>query len=243
MSKPISPLVLIGGGLAAYFLFLKPNSPPAAPVNYIPGTTVPVPGTTSLPATTTTVAYGINSGIKGGNGSFYTCSNYSQLLALFPNLGNPNYQMSAAENQQYLSNYQDLQTGLPSWIGHKQLNGVTPQNIQQAAQTHWTTYGCAEKRIYKPLVPPSTASYIPPPTNTASSGSGSFLSSALSVVGTVLPYAAALLGETEKLNNADLQLLFSGGAILKDILPLYYTSDPQAASIENRLETILKQYV
>lgn len=250
MSKEISPLILLGGAAAAYFLFFKPATTTTAPVttvSYLPGSTTPIYTTvpaTTIPTTGAAVptAYGINSGVKGGNGSFYLCSNYAQLAAANPNLNNPNYTMSAAEASQYLANYSDLQTAIPAWIGHKMINGTTPKNIQQASQCHWNEYGCAEKRIFLPLTPPSTAAYIPPPA-TSASGGGSFLSSALGVVTAVLPYAAALLGETPKLNDTDLQLVFTGGAVINDILPLFAANDPiLVGDIQTRLTSVLKQY-
>lgn len=227
-------LLLLGGaGIAAYML-LKPHA------QTIPGsgTTIPV----STGSGGTTVLVGKNSGVRGGNGSFYTVSNYNQLLQANPNLGNPQYQMTSSELAQYLANYSDLQQGLPSWVGQKDPTGNIMTSLTRAEQVHWQYHGCAEQRIFLPLQPPSTANYIPPPPNTnTSSGSsgGGWLSSALGIATTVI----GLLGEPAQLNNADAQALFTMSAIIKDILPLYASTDPLLTrAIEVRMNTLLIQY-
>lgn len=237
-------LLYAGGAFLAYELFLKPATPavPGAPSNLLSSL---LPGVTTAPAATPVASnpatmVGINSGVRGGNGSFYTCSNYSQLAAADPNLMNPNYQMTAAQAQQYLANYSDLSTGLTTWIGQKQPDNVVPANINQAAQEHWKYFGCAEKRIYYPLSPPSTAAYIPPPANAAAKSSGgSWVTSALSIAGTVV----GLLGTQEQLTAADCQALFTMSAVIKDILPLYEQADPVLTrAIEVKLNSVLSQY-
>src|SRR5579862_3270049 len=176
MSKQISPLLIIGGAAAAYLL-LNSNTqtaPGGASVNPITNALANL-----LPGSTTTTQqiptnYGINSGIRGGNGSYFLVSNYQTLLQANPNLGNPNYIMTALENGQYIANYLDLQQGLPAWIGHKAIDGSTPGNLAQAAQVHWKSYGCAEKRIFLPMQPPSAGQFIPAPAAPKSSGPGVF---------------------------------------------------------------------
>ena len=133
-------LLLAGIGAGAYFL-LNRSSVPAA---------VPSVSVSSLAPGTPAPLIGQNSGILGGNGSFYTVANYSQLLAANPNIGNPNYQLNPLQAQQYFNNYQDLQSGLPTWI-----DGKTLKTLADAIQQHWTKYGAAEKRIYYPLEPAS----------------------------------------------------------------------------------------
>lgn len=248
MSKQISPLLIIGGAAAAYLLLSNSSSNGATnPIaagpavqslaSLLPGSTT---ATTTIPTT-----YGINSGQLGGDGSFYTVSNYTQLLAANPNLGNPNYQMTAAENSQYLANYLNLQQGLPTWINQKDLLGQKVNTLAQAAQAHWTEYGCASKMIFLPLQPPSNANFIPPPVppkKASSSSTGTVVTSALKIAATVLPF---ILGETDEatLSAADQQILFSGAAILYDILPLYANADPQLTGmIKNKLDSLLKQY-
>lgn len=235
MSKSISPLLLIGGGVAIYLL-ARPSSPSGvSPItqtlaSFLPGATT----TTSQVPTT----YGINNGTG-------VVANYAQLAQANQNLLNPNYQMTPEENAQYLANYTDLQQGLPLWIGKKDLRGVTCTNISQAAQEHWSIYGCAEKRIFLPLQPPSYKPYTPPPPAAKTSGSGgsSVVTDVLKVATTILPF---ILGETNnepQLNDADAQVLFTGAAILYDILPLYAANDPQLTGLmKNKLDQLLKQY-
>lgn len=167
-------------------------------------------------------------------------TNYAQLVAANPNIGNPNYVMTPGENAQYLANYLDLQQGLPSWVG-KKIGGQTIGNLQQAAQAHWQMYGAAERRVFVPLSTEDLTPYRPPVSNPNSSGgSSSFLSGALSLATTILPM---VLGPDQKLNNADCQLLFTGAYIIKDILPMYATSDRETVNvIDYKLNNLLKQY-
>src|SRR5882724_4506833 len=234
-------ILLYGGGaLLAYEFFLKPKTTAPGTTSVNPISTIFNPSPTTSP---TGALIGINSGIKGGNGSFYTISNYNQLLAANPNLGNPNYQLTDAERTQYLNNYLDLQQGLPSWVGRKQPDGIIPANIQQAAQEHWHFFGCAEKRIFLPMQPPSTGAYQPPPPNAGSTSSGGSGSSWISVAGSVAVALVGLLGEADKLNDADCQLIFTMSAIIKDILPLYQQSDPLLTrAIDNRMNNLLIEY-
>jgi hypothetical protein len=267
--KQISPLVIVGGAAALYFLFGNSGSS-------TPGTTSVNPITNALaqllPGSTTTTqqiptTYGINSGIRGGDGSYFTCANYAQLLAVNPNLGNPNYVMTDTENGQYLANYLNLQQALPYWVGQKAIDGTHPANILQAAQVHWRNYGCAAKMIFLPLEPPSGANYVPPPSAKKSSGSGilgTILKSVTIVAGAALTVASAgtaapliaagtsvaLTAESAihgvsdtLLNDSEVQLLFQGAAIIYDILPLYAQNDPLlVAAIKLQLDTLLKQY-
>jgi hypothetical protein len=238
MSKPISPLIWVGGAAAVYFLFLRPTTPA------VPGASTSLLSTL-LPGAASS-AVGINSGVKGGNGSFYTCSNYAQLLAANPNLGNPNYQLSAAEQSQYMANYSDLQTGIPPTVGKKGSQGQTLSTLAIAIQYHWNQNGCGEKRIFLPLQPPSTAAYIPPPPVAKAASGGSFLSSALGIATSVVPYVAMLAGpyNSPQLNDGEVQLLFTAGAIINQILPLYASSDiVQVNRIDQALNDLLTQYV
>lgn len=233
MSK-ISPIVYIGGAAAVYFLFLRPATPGAAS-----------PLASILPGSTTALI-GINSGIKGGNGSYYTVSNYAALIAANPNLANPNYQLSPAENAQYIANYQDLQTGLAIFVAQGGVNGVKFNTMQAAAQYHWTNYGPQTQRIFVPMQPPSTAAYVPPPVAPKAASSGNFLSDALSVATKVVPIVAAIAGEynAPQLNDADVELLFTSAAIIKQILPFYAGSDiVQVNRIDTTLDNLLIQYI
>lgn len=231
-------ILLYGGAAVLGYSLLFPKAPavPGTPSNSLLSSILS-PGAVGIPTT-----YGINSGVKGGNGSFYLASNYAALVAANPNLGNSNYTMSPAENSQYLSNYQDLQTALPGWV-NTTIFGVKIGSLQQAAQMHWHMYALSDKRIFVPLTPPSTAAYIPAPANPKSSGGGSFWSSALSTVASV---AIAVLGTNTpepKLNDKDLELLFTAGYVVFDILPLYKDVAPElVGAINDKYTEILTQY-
>lgn len=235
MAKKNNTVLYVGlgvAGLAGIYLLTRPS---------VPGSSNPlatlIPG--SMPTT-----YGVNSGIKGGNGSFYTTSNYQTLLAANPNLGNPNYQMTTAEANQYIANYSDLQQAFPQWIAAgNTYKGIKLTTNQQCAQAHWNNTGCAEQRIFLPLQPPSTASYIPPPTNpsTKPSGGSNWLGSALQIAGTV----AALLGPVQdpQLTDAEAQVLVTGSAVIKNILPFYLQVDKNLVdSISNKVDSLVSQY-
>jgi hypothetical protein len=207
------------------------------------GSSVTPTSTNQVPTT-----YGINSGIKGGNGSFYTVANYQALLAANPDLGNPNLNFTDAQAQQYLANYQDLRTALPGWIGVKQPNGFVPKTLNEAAAQHWHFDGCAEQRIYLPLVPPSSASYVPPPVNTQaaqSSSSGSWVTPALKVAGSI---AMALLGtepgsDQPRLNEAEVNKLITGSAVVKEILPFFANVEPNLVHlIDTKIDVLVSEY-
>lgn len=267
MSKSqINPLLIVGGAAAVYLLMNSSSTASAAaaasnPVtaalaNLIPGAAT----TTAAPA-----MIGINSGIRGGNGSFFTCSNYQALAAADPNLLNPKYQLNLAQANQYMSNYYDLQQWYALQLQSAANN--TFKTIITAMQYHWTTYGCAEQRIFYPLQPPSTQNFIPAPVVPKSSGSGvlgTILKVSTIVAGGVITVAtggaaaplvaagesAALTAESAikgtsdtVLNNQELQILFQGAAVLYEILPLYEKNDPVLVSaIKLQLDTLLKQY-
>lgn len=237
MAKSNNTLLYVGAAAVGAYLLLGKSSKPAQTLPN--GSIIPAGGSTTI---------GFNSGIKGGNGSFYTVANYSQLLAANPNLGNPNYQMTSAEINQYMANYSDLQQAFPADIQTGAVfYGIKSTSIQQLAQLHWLHSGCAEQRIFLPLQPPSTANYIPPPPNPAttssSSGSGSaWVGDALKIAGTV---AAIFLGPADnpQLNALEAQTLITGAAVLKKILPIYLQVDPTLVnSIQNKLDGLLSQY-
>jgi hypothetical protein len=266
-------ILLIGAGAAAlYFLYNSKQTAPATTTTA--ATTTPTPGGSNLAVNTTPQLYGINSGLKGGNGSFYTVSNYTTLLAQDPNLGNVNYQLTDAEKAQYLSNYLDLQQGLPPWIGQKH-NGITMNNINDAIQVHWSVYGVPEQRIFLPLVPPSGANFIPPPPNPKSSGSGLFkgilegltlvggvaltIASAGAAAPIVAPAVAATLTTTAVstesnilkgineppalLDDKEIEILVTGAAVAKDILPMLAQANMQHASVINTaIDNLVSQY-
>jgi len=256
--KNNSLLILAGVGVGAYFL-LNGSSASAA---------VPSVAASSLAPGTPAPLIGQNLGFVGGNNNFV--ANYSQLLAADPNLANPNYQLNPLQAQQYLNNYQDLQTGLPTWI-----DGKTIKTLAQAIQQHWTKFGAAEKRIYYPLQPASTVPYVPPPPHPKSTGGSIWKSIAIAATvlggavatvvtaGAAAPAAvaatsalisagtaaattienAAIKGTNPALNDSEIELLFTGAAILKEILPLYQSADPAFVDAINlKLNSLLNQY-
>jgi hypothetical protein len=215
-------LLIAGGAVAAYFLFIKPKT---TAVTTLPG------GTTLPPGSPIPTTYGINGGYSGPNAA--VVSNYAQILAANPNIGNPNYQLTPAEAQQYAANYADISQGVATWPG-----GLSQANLQK----HWSLYGCAQRRIFLPLQPPSTANFIPPVNNPNSSGgSSSWVGSAIGTIGSI---ALAILGTSgEKLNNAECQLLITGGLVIKDILPMYAQNNPQYVDMATaKLNDLLTQY-
>ena len=257
MSKSISPVIILGGAAAAYFL-LNNNSASA------PAASSVVSNLQNLftPSTTSQTLTGINSGILGGNGSFYTCSNYAQLAAADPNLLNPNYQLTPDQAQQYYNNYADLE----QWYSQPS-TAAQFHTVQNAMQYHWNKYGCAEKRIYYPFNNPSTAAYIAPPPAAKSSGSGilgTILKVATIVAGGVVTVAsagtaaplvaagtnalltvenAAIHGPDTQLNDQEIALLMQAGLIIFQILPLYASREPELTQeISNKLTNILENH-
>lgn len=255
--KSISPVLLLGGAAAAYLL-TRPATPGGNPVTNLVQSLIPGSTTATQPMPTNV---GVNTGqINSVRGVLI--ANYAQLAQANPNLLNPNYQLTAAEAQQYYNNYPDLQT----WFQTAAINKKFKGSIQAAMQNHWTNYGCAEKRIFIPLQPPSTIPYTPPPPNPKSSGSGilgSLLKVATVVAGGVVEIATAgaatplvaagtgallsaegqIHGPSDILNDAEVAVLFQGAAILYDILPFYASGDPNLTSqIKSKLDELLKQY-
>lgn len=228
--------LLIGGAAAAYFLFLKPKG--VAPVTVInPATGVPYatgPYTTApyatAPAVTPTASNPAGQPTTYGTPGPGYPSNYSVLTAANPNLLNPNYIMTDSELNQYKNNYLDV----AQWAA------TYKKGVNAGLQKHWHDHGVAEKRVFVPIVPPSNSPYVPPQPNPNSSGGGNFLSTALTVVGSI----AAILGPDDpKLNDLEIQVLFTGAGIVKDILPFYNSTNRQLVSaIGSRLDSVLNQY-
>jgi len=264
-----SNILLIGAAGVGTYLLLKKSGNAQTTTTALPA----APGS-NLAVNTTNQLYGINSGLKGGNGSFNTVSNYAQLAAQVPNLTNVNYQLSDSEKTQYLANYLDLQQGLPGWIGQKH-NGVKMNSINDAIQVHWSVYGVPEQRIFLPLVPPSNVAYKPPPQNPKSSGGGLFkgilegltvaggialtIASAGAAAPIVAPAVAATLTSTAVateqnvikgintpsalLNDREIEILVTGAAVAKNILPMLAKANPARAEIINKaINALVAQY-
>lgn len=226
-------LLYAGLGVGALLFLTKSGS--GNPITNLLSPTSTTPGVTPI---SPTGLIAINSGQLGGNGSYNTVSNYAQLVQANPNLMNPNYLMTAAEQQQYLSNYQDLQTGLPQWVS-AHTGGVN--TLTDAINRHWRTYGVAEQRVFVPMQPRSGAAYIPPVTPPKPTSSGSnWVSTGLSIATAVI----GLLGPNDQLlNNGEVQVLVTGGAVIRDILPMFMSADPLAGAIDQKLTDVLKNYI
>lgn len=153
------------------------------------------------------------------------------------NIGNASYTLAPGEAQQYLQNYLDVNQWSTSAAVLKQFG-----NQQAAAQYHWKTFGAIERRTFLPLYPPFNTNWVPPvtPAQPAKSSSGSWVTSALSIAGSVV----ALLGPNDPpLSAMDQQILFTGSAVLKQVLPYYYKSSPKlSGAIESRMDALLNQY-
>lgn len=221
-----SNTLLYVGIAAGAYLFLTQKS---GGVSLLPGSAGNVPLANSIIPTGGQVN-GINSGIPAGNGSFNSVSNYNQVAQANPNILNPNYQMTAAETAQYANNYWDLK--------HAYTSGAWGTPPQISYQQHWSQHGCAEKRIFVPLLPPCTNDFVPQPPAPKKAEGGNTLSTVLGIATTVLGF----LGDDPVLNNADVTLLVTGGAIVNNILPMFAV-DPRAEMIASKYTALLKEYV
>jgi len=242
MAKP--NYMLYGGIAIAAYVFLKPKTGTAVTPVYNGNATTPVYSsgggliTTTPPATTTINAGNLPAPQPGEKiisvDSGVTPSQYAYAQSVNPNIGNPNYTLSDSEVQQYLQNYLDLRQGLPTWIGDD-------KTLPNAARHHWKEYGALERRVFLPFMPPSQKVYVPSPNNPNSSNSGggggcSWCSTALTVAGTVV----AMLGVEPVLNNSEIETLFAGSAILKQVLPMFPAN--QTANMIERMDILLEKY-
>jgi hypothetical protein len=215
----------IGGGVIAY-LFLTKNSGTVNPLqNLLPAVVPAVPTT-----------YGI--GVQRPAPYAESVQNYAAIVVANPNQANPYYQLTAAEQQQYVANYLDIRQGVATWPG-----GLSPANIQK----HWTLYGPSQQRIFLPLQPPSGAPYVAPPSNSNSSGMGfiNTVSTIVSVGGEVAKIAMMAGPEPFEplLNDAEVDLLVTSSAVIKKILPYYLEVAPNlVASIDNNIDGLLSRY-
>jgi hypothetical protein len=210
-------LIYVGGAAVLGYVLIK-NSAVSSP-----STAGTVQGAPPAPATY--------------NQAYYLAYQYPALIAANPNLLNPNYQLSATDAGNYLANYTDIQ----QWA-----NTVVPKpfgTLQQALQYHWTTYGVPDKRSFVPFAPPDNANWVPPPAQPKSSGSSSTFSS---ILGTVASVGIAVLGVTDntRLNDADLQLLYTGGGVAKDIAAMYHNVNPDLSwAVYAKINEILTNYL
>lgn len=216
-------VLYIGGAAFLAYLFLK-GAPTPGTVTAVTSVNYPylLPGAPPPPAT--------------WDFNYYLQWEYPAMQKADPEILNSNHQLTASEAAQYKANYSDVRAWLSSVT---QAGQPFAGNEMAAIQYHWTKGGIPDRRTFLPLLPPATGGLPPPPVNQNSSGSGSFLSSALAVASTV----AMFLGPgDEKLNDYDCAVLINGAAIIKEILPMYYFVDDRALNIENKLTALLTQY-
>lgn len=244
MAKKKDNTVLIVAGVAAvgYLLYtngvfgasLLTNPIPNAPTNLAtlpPGTTLPATVTdTNVNPQGIPTDYGINIGSDGVHAA--VPSNYAVLCQYNPNLLNPKYQLTAAELTQYKNNYMDIQQGVATWPG-----GLSNANLQK----HWTQYGVAQQRIYLPMVPISAPGYVAPPVPPKAKSSGSWITTALQVAGSV---AIAFAGPNDTdLNAGEINIVNTSAAVMKKILPFYLQVDTKLVdSIENKIDLLVSHY-
>lgn len=251
MSSIPTPLIIAGGAVAAYFLLSGNSSPLTATTSN--GVTVPAAGT-SLATTPggqqvqiingTPTLIGAPAPPTTWNSDYYKTYQYPAILAMYPEVGNPNHVLTANEAQNYYNNYVELQ----QWW-QAEANKQFP-NILAAMQYHWNHFGVAQGYSFMPFVPVKTVGEPPgtfttPTTNSSSSGGSSTFSDILKGVGTAASIVAMFLGTNDgKLNDLDLTLLFNGAAVIKDILPMYRVDDPQLSyAIGIRLDQVLQDYI
>lgn len=245
-------LALAGG---AFLLLTSTGQTLAAQVQQVvaPGTapiipvTTPTPGQTGLNVVTPS---GLPSNVIQAYGTYLLAGSpapplvYSKPyfvayelpahILVNPNVALSSYTLTPAEAQQYMQNYLDIAQFANQATSVKKWGSPTA-----AAQYHWHTYGVADQRSFLPINPPDGAPYLQPVANKNASGSA--------WVGTALTIAASvvkLLGPNDpQLNQAEAQTLITGAAIMKEILPYYYKTDPKLANaIAARLDGLLKQY-
>jgi hypothetical protein len=234
MSKGNNTLLYVGGAGLLAWLFLKPKTSALATNSTTPGQTLqpgdPYPFVIAAnhPPVPTSWNY-----------AYYLQYIYPAMTAANPNVANPNYQLSASELAQYLSNYSDLR----GWLN----SGIIPHpfaNQNAALQSHWTHNGVAESRSFMPFLPTTTAPYTPPPANANTSGGGSWITDALKVAGTVVAVIAGTDGSTTVLlNDREAEVLIEGSDIGLEMLKFYYNeTNGLALAIEEKNLELLKQY-
>lgn len=240
-------LYVAGAGVLGLLLLSKTGS--AASVSTPASNTYGViPVSTSTTGTTTVPLSSICPGLVSSvqvpappaifNEAYFMQYQYPPLTAANPNLLNSNYTLSQAELNQYAANYVDVAQGVKTWTS----NGG---NFNANLQSHWKQYGVAQHRVFVPFLPTDTTPYVAPPAGSSSSGGGggsSWVGTALTVAGSIV----ALLGPNDPipfLTDLDLETVVEGGAIMKDILPLFYQADSRAIDIEGNLDATLNNYL
>lgn len=198
--------------------------------------------TTSL--TTTTTPGGITTNIPAApavfDETYYLTYQYPAMLAANPNIGNPNYQMTLDEANQYYNNY----LGIRQWIATQ---GIVPkpfQDLQTAVQYHWSNYGVANKCSFLPFTPTNNVPYNVPVKNNNTTGSGGSAQSWVGTAASVAAVVASFLGiDDGNLNATEAEILINGCAIVTDALPMFYGAPGGLAlRIDTKMNDLLKQY-
>ena len=205
-------LLYVGGGIALLYLLSKSSS-----------------GGTSLLSNLT----------NSSGGTFTDATGHSVTRqptdAENAGLTNPNYQLSAQNLTDYYNNYLDLQQAMNSdgWV-------TKYGSLQAALQQHWTQNGVTDHRTFIPLVSRSTVPFVKPP----SSSGGGWFSTAVSDATQVLPLVLAVagIGEMDRLNQNDINLIINSSAFAQQILPLF-SADPQYQMIEDKMNDVLTNLV
>jgi hypothetical protein len=264
MGKSISPVLLMGGGLAAYLLLSNKSSPGgASPVTSLlsnltgGGSVAPVNSgpQTTYPYLITGAPLPIPDSFSQ---SYYINEIYPAMYAVNSNVKNPAYTLTQAEASQYETNYTDLQGWLRSFK-----SGTPYQHLVY----HWHTYGVPDQRTFLPLPWANPAQWVPPPPNTKSSG-GIFsdILKAVTVIGGGVAIVASggalapVVGPATSLaltaegqihgvnsavapNDAELEILFTGGAIWAQIAPFYNQADQaRVKAVNNQLYYLLNRF-
>jgi hypothetical protein len=227
----ISSTTIAIGGVAAYFLFIKPAmdgtaSPATSILNTIIPGSVPTPTVTNAPVTSagnttssgTTYPYlvpGAPPLPAAFDKGYYLSYILPAMVQANPNVRNANYTLNATDLANYSDNYLDVtqwaNTGCPQ-------GGGCHMNFDQALQFHWTTYGPGDNRTFLPLPWNDMNAWAPAPIIAApkkSSGLFKGILQAVTAIGAgvlevgsagaltpvVAPAAAAALSAESKING------------------------------------------
>lgn len=170
------------------------------------------------------------------NAAYYNSYQYPAMVRANPEIQNSNHTLSQSEAAQYKQNYLELQQWLPTVVPSSRF----PGGELEALNWHWHNYGVAQKYSFMPFSPPKWDNYIPAPTNSNSSGGGSWLTDAFHIATGII----ALLGTDERLNDKEVELLVTGSYIPLNILPFYdNVSAGRSEQITGRMQDLISQYL
>ncbi|MES2219158.1 MAG: hypothetical protein V4501_12205 [Pseudomonadota bacterium] len=167
----------------------------------------------------------VNQTVKTATGKVLTADEYKEL-------SNPNHHLTLAEAQQYFLNYPDVVNGTAKWSG----------GLETKANDHWKNYGCAEGRTYYPLVPPSINPGNPTNSNDGSGNGNNWIGPAIGAAASIITKIAGVADVS--LTPAEVEVIVTSGAIIKDLLPYFQGVDAaKCAAINNKVDYLVKQYV